>query len=798
MQRLTHGGEAFGKPGIEPRWTRGNKDAVGTAYSASSRVWFTLAAGIVNEVYYPTIDRPQVRDLQYLITDGETFFHDERRDLDTETEELAEHTLGYEVTNSDREGRYQIVKQVITDPHHSCLLTHTRIVADERFRQTMRLYALLAPHLGSGGWGNSGSVHRVGDREILIAQKGELCLAMAASIPFVRTSCGFVGASDGWTDLAENFQMDWQFASATDGNIALMGQLDVRECSEFTLGLAFGFGRHNAVTTLLQALGAPFEDHRERFIQQWDRACRNRAEIHGVDDESERLYRISHSLLLAHEDKTYAGAMIASMSIPWGEANSDDDIGGYHLVWTRDLVNSATGLLASGNIYTPLRALIYLACSQQPDGGFHQNFWIDGEPYWRGVQLDEVAFPVILAWRLHEADALGDFDPYPMVLRAAGYLMHHGPATPQERWEENSGYSPSTLASNIAALTCAAHFAKLRHDPEAAEFIQQYADFLESHVDAWTVTTSGSLLPGVPLHFIRICPVDPNDPNPDEDPNNGQVTIRNRAPGAPAAFPAKDIVDPGFLELVRYGIRKAGDPLVEDSLHVVDAVLKVDLPFGPCWRRYNHDGYGQREDGGPFVGWGKGRPWPLLTGERGHYEFAAGRDATPYLRALEGFASCSGLLPEQVWDEPDRPDQHLKFGKPTGSATPLLWAHAEYVKLLRSMADGKVFDEIQVVADRYRGQKRPADLEIWKPNRRVREVGTGTTLRVQAPASFMLHWTADEWQTFHDTEAKATIVGSHFVDIPIARSQRAPIRFTLRWLQDNRWEGQDYEVRIRP
>ena len=540
MEPTTHNGQAFGKPGIEPRWTRGDKDAIGIAYSASSRVWFTLAAGIVNEVYFPTIDRPQIRDLQYLITDGESFVHDERRHLKTTTRELSEHVLGYDITNSDPEGRYRIVKQVITDPHYACLLIHTRIEADDASREKLRLYALLAPHLGAAGWGNSGRVYRVGDREILVAQKGDLWLAMAATTPFVRCSCGYVGRSDGWTDLFDNLHMDWEFAAAEDGNIALTGELDIRENPEFTLGLAFGLGRHNAVTTLLQALGVSFADQRERYVEQ-DRACRNRRPAKDIGDHTERLYQISHSLLLAHEDKTFAGAMIASLSIPWGEASSDDNIGGYHLVWTRDLVNSATGLLASGNFRTPLRALIYLGCSQQPDGGFHQNFWIDGEPYWRGIQLDEVSFPIMLAWRLHEANALRDFDPYPMVLRAAGYLMRNGPATPQERWEEAGGYSPSTLASNVAALTCAASYAHDRNDHQIAEFIQQYADFLECHIEPWTVTTDGALVPGIRRHFIRIHPIASDEANPDENANNGRLIIRNRAPGQVAEFGARTL-----------------------------------------------------------------------------------------------------------------------------------------------------------------------------------------------------------------------------------------------------------------
>ena len=341
-------------------------------------------------------------------------------------------------------------------------------------------------------------------------------------------------------------------------------------------------------------------------------------------------------MLLAHEDKTYDGAVIASLSIPWGESASDDNLGGYHLVWPRDMCHSGTALLAAGSKEVPLRALIYLASAQNEDGGFYQNFWINGEPYWRGTQLDETAFPILFAWRLHEAKALQDFDPYPVVLKAAGYLIHHGPVTPQERWEENSGYSPSTLAAQIAALICAAAFARERGHPATAHYLEEYADFLDAHLERWTVTTDGSLVPGIRRHFIRIHPADVRDPQPDEDANHGLLDLRNQPPGAPTAFPAKDIVDAGFLELVRYGIRKPGDPLIEDSLRVVDAILRVDTPFGPCWRRYNHDGYGQREDGGPYQGWGYGHAWPLLTGERGHYELAAGRDVRPFIRAMEG------------------------------------------------------------------------------------------------------------------------------------------------------------------
>jgi len=787
--------EAFGWPGIEPRWTHGAKDGIGTAYAASSKIWFTFWNGIITEVYYPTVDRPQLRDLQYLITDGNSFFHDEKRDLRSTLEPLPDHGLGYRCTNSDPDGRYSIVKEIITDPHLACVLQHTTLSGDDSFIAGLRLYALCAPHLEVAGRGNNGWVAEVAGRKVLLAERKGTWLAMAATVPFARVSCGYVGKSDGWTDLHGNFQMDWTFDSAPDGNIALTGELDLRGAREFTLGLAFGNSRHHAISTLFQSLSTPFEEHHKRFSEQWARSNACALPLEKSSGDGGNLYRASFSLLRAHEDKSYPGAFIASRAIPWGEAAGDEDQGGYHLVWTRDMVNSANAMLAAGDCTTPLRALIYLDVSQEQNGGFAQNFWIDGEPYWRGVQLDEVAYPILLAWRLKRDNGLQGFDPYPMVLRSAAYLVRHGPVTPQERWEEVSGYSPSTLASNIAALICAACFARDKGDEPTAKYLEEYADFLECHVESWTVTTEGTLLPGVPRHYLRILPARADNPDPDENPNRGNITIANRPPGERNVFPAKEIVDAGFLELVRHGIREPDDPVIVDSLKVVDAVLKVETPFGPCWHRYNQDGYGQREDGGAFVGWGQGRAWPLLTGERGHYEVAAGHDAKPFIRAMERLASSTGLLPEQAWDGADQPRIHMYCGRPTGSAMPLMWAHAEYIKLLRSVRDGKVSDLIPDVAKRYLGERADCrSFEVWKPNRQARTVKRGHVLRIQAPASFRLHWSGDEWKTVRDTPSSTTELGVEFADIPIPAAQQAPVRFTFFWMGSGSWEGRDYMV----
>lgn len=786
MAQIRGNQEAFGHPGIEPRWTHGGKEGIGTAYSTSSRAWFTLWNGVLTEIFYPTIDKPQTRDLQYLISDGETFFQDEKKHLYTKTERLGEHALGYRVTNTDPQGRYRIRKEIINDPHLPCILQYTCLEGEKTWLDRLHLYALCAPHLEIGGCGNNGYVLTIAGNSILTAQKEGTWLAMAATIPYRRLSVGYVGKSDGWQDLAENYQMDWEFDTALDGNIALTGELDLSASHCFTLGLAFGNTQHRALTCLFQALDIPFPQQRDRFQQQWNRTCRLDP-LEGVARDRGNLYRSSVSLILAHEDKAYQGAIIASLSIPWGQTKADNaQYGGYHLVWPRDLYNSASALLAAGLSETPLRTLIYLATSQNSDGSFPQNFWIDGRPDRQSIQLDEVAYPILLAWKLYNAQALRNFDPYPMVLAAASYIIRSSPVTPEERWEQSSGFSPATLATTIAALICAACWSRDRYDIPTAEFIEAYADFLACHIEAWTVTTQGTLVPDIPTHYIRLTPAQVGDPHPNEDPNQGMLYIPHRHPDSQQEFPAKDIVDPSFLQLVRYGIRHPQDPIIQHSLAVVDRLLKTDTPNGPVWRRYNHDGHGQREDGTPWQGWGTGRSWPLLTSERGMYEFAAGNDPTPYIQAMERFASSTGLIPEQVWDSEDLPAAHMYRGYPTGSAMPLVWAHSEYIKLLRSVFDEEVYDTIPAVSDRYSRQTGCNLLEIWQTARQVRQVKANYTLRIQREQPFRLCWSRDEWQTHQQMTSIPTAIGIEYVDIQIAPEQRSPIRFHFLDLSDDR------------
>lgn len=788
---------AFGAPGIEPRWTSSAKEGLGTAYHTSCRLWFTLSHGIVNEIYYPHVDQPNTRDFQFLISDGATFCHEEKRDLDHQLEYPERDCVLYRLTNSERNGRYRIIKEVVTDPHRSVLLVHTRLeVLDETLRGKLRLYALLAPHLARHGAGNSGSTVDIGGKKLLRAARGNVHLVMGCTSGFARRSAGYVGSSDGWQDLMDNFQMDWEFVSAENGNIALTGEVDLSSGDEFTLGIALGRSCQSTTTKLLQSLAQPFDVHRATYVRQWQRTVVDpKFDFSGDTTDGGHLYRLSRCILLAHEDKTFEGALVASMSIPWGETKNDDDLGGYHLVWTRDLVQSATALLASGQTHTPLRALIWLATMQEADGSFPQNSWIDGNAYWTGLQLDEIAAPILLAWRLRREGAnLELFDPAVMIFRAAGYLLLQGPVTAQERWEENAGYSPSTLATVIAGLVCATDFAGEDDKAGNAEFILAYADWLAAHVEEWTVTTAGDLVEGRPRHYLRINPTDPSAPDPHADPNSTDITLANGG----GRHPARNVVGGDFLQLVRLGIRAADDPIVRDSIAVIDEVLKCELPQGPGWHRYNHDGYGQKDDGTAYDGTGIGRAWPILTGERGHYELAAGRDPLPFITALEKFANAGGMLSEQLWDADDQPECGMKRGQPTGAAMPLCWSHAEYVALVRSRHDGVCFDRVEPVFQRYVAKPVHSRHEFWSFRHQLRRLPAGKMLRILLAADASLRWTADGWASAGTFDAtRQDRLGLWSADLPTANLPAgAVVEFTFFWKATQRWEGRNYSVSI--
>ena len=383
-----------------------------------------------------------------------------------------------------------------------------------------------------------------------------------------------------------------------------------------------------------------------------------------------------------------------------------------------------------------------------------------------------------------------------MVQRAAGFVARTGPVTAQDRWEEDGGYAPFTLAVAISGLLVAADVAEQLEEIAIAVHLRQTADNWNANIERWTYVTSTELaqVHGVDGYYVRI-----GMDAPDEDaPTDGWLTIKNR-PFDQSNARADHIVSPDALALVRFGLRAADDPRILNTIKVIDAELKVELPPGPSWHRYNEDGYGEHEDGSPFDGTGIGRAWPLLTGELAHYELAASNhaEATRLLHAMEGFANEGGLYPEQVWTGGNIPERELVYGRPSGSAMPLVWAHAEFVKLRRSLQDGVVFDMPLQPVQRYQTENVLSPYTIWRFNHKCRAMCAGTTLRIELLASATIHWSIDNWQTVHDITASGTGLGLYVADLAtVDLSPTTSILFTFLWTDAQRWEGSDFTIQV--
>src|SRR3989441_8268317 len=381
--------------------------------------------------------------------------------------------------------------------------------------------------------------------------------------------------------------------------------------------------------------------------------------------------------------------------------------------------------------------------TQEEDGHWLQNMWLDGSPYWGGIQMDETAFPILVADQLKRVYALSGFDAWPMIQRAAGYLVRNGPVTQQDRWEEDGGYSPFTLAAEIAGLLAAADFAEEKGDYALASYLRDTADTWNEAIERWTYVTGTKLANrvGVNGYYVRIAPANPSDI---EVPASAFVSLRNRPLGQ-EVVPGEQLVSVDALALVRYGLRSAKDPRILDTMKVIDTILRKETKTGPVWHRYNLDGYGEHDDGSPFDGVGIGRGWPLLAGERAHYEIARGDCATAerLLHVIEAQSSPGGFIPEQVWDAADIPDRELYNGKPSGSAMPLMWAHAEYIKLLRSLRDGRVFDLPPQTVQRYIIDKITAQYVPWRFNLKSCSVPAGYKIRIETLTPATIVWTLD-------------------------------------------------------
>jgi glucoamylase len=387
-----------------------------------------------------------------------------------------------------------------------------------------------------------------------------------------------------------------------------------------------------------------------------------------------------------------------------------------------------------------------------------------------------------------------------MVRAAAGYLVRNGPVSPQDRWEEDPGYSPFTVGAEIAALLAAAELADLNGEPNMASYLREVADVWYADIDRWMYVseTDWSRRYGVAGYYVRIAPV---ETDAGLALSRREVNVKNVVVAEDARV-AAHLISPDALALVRFGVRAADDPRIRDTATVIDALLEVKTPTGSTWHRYNDDGYGEHEDGSPFDGTGVGRGWPLLTGERAHYELMAGRieDAKRLLSAMESFANEGGLISEQVWDSPDIPERELFFGRPSGSAMPLVWAHAEYLKLRRSLRDGRVFDLPPQPVKRYLVDNTESPRSIWRFNHKLRSLPAGLELRIETLTPCIVRFSVDDWETVENATTRDTGLGIHVADLTSTRtlSEGAAVNFTFFWRDARRWEGRNFGVRVSP
>lgn len=742
-------GTAPGAPGFAATWAPSEKSFLGTSTTATSNVYFTGYRGIVSEVFAPVLDTVETADLQYLVGDAASTFVDEEKQQSFSVTQPNKRSMRWSVATSNASHNWRITKNIFTDPARNSLVVRTTFATfNGKTIGDFNLYALHNPSVANSGGGDLSQTSSAGGRTMLVASENASASALAVSSSWkasggtLMVSNGFVGTSDGWTDLlggTSDKTMNWTYDTAASGNVAQIGWIDLGPPAatsvSFDLVLSFGASAADAMATANATLGANLATTQAAYDNGWQSYTAGLSNQGGLADDQ---YYLAAMSLNSIQDKTN-GAMIAGMGTPWGDTNGDANNGGYHLVWARDLFKFANALLTAGDVASARDATTYLFATlrQSSDcgvaeynapgcpqgysrvGRFPQNAWVSGWQYWQGTQMDEQAMPIILAWRTY---SLGDASTkkainalWPKIKTTADFIINTGPWTHQERWEEQSGYSPSTIAAEIAGLVVAAEFARLNGDTPSASRYAAAADRWQQRLDDWTFTTTGPFGDG--QYYVRINPatmgnggVGSQRYNPVFGPNEN-ANIQDKNGGG--ARDQKRVIDGGFLELVRMGVKRANDVKVLATLPEYDQVLKQTIPGkGDAWFRYNYDGYGEDNSGNNFSGAGRGRLWPIFTAERGMYEIARaanGASGTPYRAAVKAFATAQGFVPEQVWnagatiggDWVTTLPGGYTAGTPTKSMAPLNWGMGEYISLIASINAGRIADIVPEVCGRY-------------------------------------------------------------------------------------------------
>jgi glucoamylase len=694
---------APGAPGDNAVWTPADKDGFGTSTTTTSKVWHTLESGRLTEVYYPDLNTPSIRSLDFIVSDGKTFAQRDSTAANRSVELADSRSLTYRQIDEEP-GRFRITKTYVTDPARNALLVNVHF--ESLNGKALALYALLDPGLGNDGMDDSGSTN--GAALVASDSGSPVASAMTATPAFTQTSSGYLGASDGWQDL-QDFRMDWSYDSAPNGNLVQTGKTVLngrRNSQDLTLAIGFGSDAQAALAAANGSLTSGFGAVSSAYESGWHAYLAGLKGVPSSAGSEATTYNVSVMALAAHEDKTYRGGYIASPTMPWVWGTGlENPSGAYHLVWSRDLYQIATALAAAGDTAGANRAVDYLFLrQQQADGSFPQNSTVDGKRHWENLQLDEVALPIVLAWQLGRTDGALYRDH---IKKAADFLVGYpgAPFTPQERWENQSGYSPGTTAAEIAGLVCAADIARRNGDAASAATYERTADDWQKRVEGWTATTNGPYSPRP--YYLRL--------TKDGKPNSG--TTYNIGDSGPTVDQRK-VVDPSFLELVRLGVKPANDQVIRNTLSVVDAQLASGANGRYFWHRFNFDGYGEKKDGSnwdigfpsnPTEDWANnttiGRNWPIFGGERGEYDLLAGNaaGARTQLADMAAAANDGHLIPEQVWAPDFAPagEPGFPLGEGTFSATPLAWSHAQFVRLAWSIDAGHPVERPGIVAARY-------------------------------------------------------------------------------------------------
>lgn len=784
-----------GAPGIPPRWTSSAKSGIGKSINGTSDLAFTISHGILNEVFYPREDNACVRDMELLVTDGSKFFSEEKRDTDHQIKWMAEGVPAFHILNTCKQKRYSIEKEIITDPLRDVVLQQIIFKPSPGYNlQEFNLYVLLAPHINNHGAGNNGWKGDYHGIPMLFAHRDNTTLALACSSDFIKCSVGYVGTSDGYTDLKQHHKMEWEYQKADNGNIALAAQIDISKNKKVLLAIGFGRTADEAASQAWSSILDGFDLAKEKYIYEWQKWQRLLKNIKSDRNRIGRNFRSSAAVIRIHDSKKFPGGIIASLSIPWGRSKSDGDLG-YHMVWPRDLALSSGGYLELNSKDDLLRVLNYLMSTQNSDGCWSQNMSLEGDPGYPGIQMDQVALPILFINTSYQQDYLDKERMqryWPIVKKAIVYLIKNGPSTQQDRWEEESGFTPFTLAAEIAALLAGAALAEVNNEKEIAKYCRETADYWNSNIEQWLYVKDTAISKEVDVegYYMRINP----SGLPANEVKDKYINLKNHD-GDEGKILLGDLICVDALALVRFGLRSPDDPRILNTLKVIDAKLKVDTPSGPCWHRYNEDGYGEHADGSPYDGTGMGRPWPLLTGERAHYEIAAGniKEAVKLLKTMESFANNS-LFPEQIWDAKDIPEKDLFFGKHSGSAMPLTWAHAEYIKLCSSIKGKKVADMPMFTQERYVKQKTISPFAVWRFNLQQKIISFKKILRIELAEEAMVHWTDDNWQTSKSIPTRNTMLGMHISDIVMDNSNVEEIKFRFFWKEANHWEDRDFSI----